>query len=151
MAKTYQMNAFAQFGNTMSGLIIRLGVGPAGMRLLRTRGRKSGLQRTTPVYLIRYQDSWWLVSPYGGVGWVHNVRASGEAELLRGSKIERVRLAEAAAEEAAPVLRAYLKQAKLVVGPYFDVTPSSPDEAFVTEAARHPVFRVTEASSSPAT
>jgi deazaflavin-dependent oxidoreductase (nitroreductase family) len=148
MAKTYQMNAFGRFGNTMSGLMIRLGVGPAGMHLLRTRGRKTGQPRTNPVYLVEYQGSRQLVAPYGEVGWVHNVRASGEADLLRGSKVERVRLTEETAEEAAPVLRAYLKQGKLIVGPYFDVTPSSPDEEFVTEAARHPVFRVTETSES---
>jgi hypothetical protein len=47
MAKTYQLNGFTQFGNTMSGLVIKLGIGPGGMHLLRTRGRKSGLPRTT--------------------------------------------------------------------------------------------------------
>jgi len=39
---------------------------------------------------------------------------------------------------------------KLVVGPYFDVTPSSPDAAFMAEAPRHPVFLLTgKATSSP--
>lgn len=144
MAKTYRVTSFARFGNTMSELMIRLGVGPAGMHVLRTRGRKTGLPRTTPVNLISYQGSRWLVAPYGPVGWVHNVRAAGEAELLRGSKTERVCLAEAAPQEAAPVLRAYLTQLKMVVGPYFDVTPTSTDAAMVAEAPRHPVFRVTQ-------
>jgi len=142
MAKTYQTNAFTQFGNTMSGLMIRLGVGPAGMHLLLTRGRKTGVLRSNPVNLIQYQGSRWLVAPYGQVGWVHNVRASGEAEVKRGSRAERVGLVEATPEEAAPVLRAYLKQLKLVVGPYFDVTPDSSDKALIAEAPRHPVFRI---------
>jgi deazaflavin-dependent oxidoreductase (nitroreductase family) len=144
MAKTYKVNSFAQFGNTMSELMIRLGIGPGGMHVLRTRGRKTGLRRATPVNLINYQGSRWLVAPYGPVGWVHNVRAAGEAELLRGTKAERVRLAEATPEQAAPVLRTYLKQLKLVVGPYFDVTPTSPDAAIIAEAPRHPVFRVSK-------
>lgn len=142
MAKTYQTNAFTDFGNVMSGLMIKLGVGPAGMHLLRTRGRKTGRLRTTPVNLIKEQGARWLVAPYGEVGWVHNVRAAGEAELLRGPTAERVRLAEATPEDAAPVLRAYLKQLKFVVGPYFDVTPSSSEKAFAAEAPQHPVFRV---------
>ena len=147
MAKTYQMNAFTRFGNTMSAAMIKLGIGPAGLHLLRVRGRKTGLLRTTPVNLIEHQGRRWLVAPYGEVAWVRNVRAAGQAELLRGSTAERIQLREATTEEAVPVLRAYLRQLKLVVGPYFDVSPSSPDAAFVAEAPRHPVFLLTGAVS----
>jgi len=143
MTKTYQMNAFTRFGNTMSAAMTRLGIGPAGMHLLRVRGRKTGLPRTTPVNLIELQGRRWLVAPYGEVAWVRNARAAGQAELLRGSSAERITLREATAEEAAPVLRAYLRQLRFVVGPYFDVTPSSPDAAFAAEAPRHPVFLLT--------
>ncbi len=59
------------------------------MRLLRVRGRKTGLPRTTPVSLIEHEGRRWLVAPYGEVGWVRNARAAGEAELLRGSAVER--------------------------------------------------------------
>jgi deazaflavin-dependent oxidoreductase (nitroreductase family) len=147
MAKTYQMNAFTRFGNTMSAAMIKLGISPAGLHLLRVRGRKTGLLRTTPVNLIEHQGRRWLVAPYGEVAWVRNVRAAGQAELLRGSTAERIQLREATTEEAVPVLRAYLRQLKLVVGPYFDVSPSSPDAAFVAEAPRHPVFLLTGAVS----
>lgn len=71
MAKTYRMNAFARFGNSMSAGLIRLGVGPGGLHLLR---------------------------------------------MLRGRTDEGIHLREATAEEAAPVLRSYLRQLKLVVG-----------------------------------
>jgi deazaflavin-dependent oxidoreductase (nitroreductase family) len=140
MAKTYQVSAFTRFGNTMSAVMIRLGIGPAGMHLLTVRGRKSGLPRTTPVNLIEHQGRRWLVAPYGEVAWVRNARAAGEVELRRAGTVERARVREAAAEEAVPVLRSYLRQLRLVVGPYFDVTPSSPDAAFAAEAPRHPVF-----------
>jgi hypothetical protein len=43
---------------------------------------------------------------------------------------------------AVPVLRFYLRRLKLMVGPYFDVTPSDPDPAFAAEAPRHPVFLI---------
>jgi len=145
MARTYRMSAFTRFGNTMSAAMIRLGIGPAGMHLLTVRGRKSGLPRTTPVNLIEYQGRW-LVAPYGEVSWVRNVRAAGEVELRRAGTAERCLAREATAEEAVPVLRSYLRQLRLVAGPYFDVTPSSPDAAFAAEAPRHPVFLLTRPS-----
>jgi deazaflavin-dependent oxidoreductase (nitroreductase family) len=143
MAKAYRMNGFTRLGNALSAAMIRLGIGPAGMHLLRVRGRKTGLPRTTPVNLVEYGGRRWLVAPYGEVAWVRNARAAGEAELLRGSAVERARLREATAEEAAPVLRSYLRQLRLVVGSYFDVTPASSDAAFAAEASRHPVFQLT--------
>jgi deazaflavin-dependent oxidoreductase (nitroreductase family) len=146
MAKTYRMNAFSRFGNTMSAAMISLGIGPAGMHLLTVRGRKSGLPRTTPVNLIEHHGHRWLVAPYGEVAWVRNARAAGEVELRRARTAERCLAREASAEEAVPVLRSYLRQLRLVVGPYFDVTPSSPDAAFAAEAPRHPVFLLTRPS-----
>src|SRR5579875_1042991 len=117
MAKTYQVNAFARFGNTVTAAMIRLGIAPAGMYLLTVRGRKSGLPRTVPVNLIQHQGHRWLVAPYGEVAWVRNARAAGEVELRRGSTAERAQVREVSAGEAAPVLRSYLRRARLVVGP----------------------------------
>lgn len=54
---------------------------------------------------------------------------------------------EVAPTAAAPVLGRYLQQVR-VVRPFFDVTPTSPLEAFEGEAPRHPVFRLTTNSSS---
>jgi deazaflavin-dependent oxidoreductase (nitroreductase family) len=145
MAKSYQMSAFTRFGNTMAAAMIRLGIAPSGMHLLTVRGRKSGLPRTTPVNLIEHQGRRWLVAPYGEVAWVRNARAAGEVQLRRAGAVERAAVRAASAEEAAPVLRSYLRQLRLVVGPYFDVTASSPDAAFAAEAPRHPVFLLTRA------
>lgn len=83
------------------------------------------------------------MAPYGEVAWVRNVREAGQVELRRGTATEGYLASEATAEEAAPVLRSYLRQLKLLVGPYFDATPSSPDAAFAAEASRHPVFLLT--------
>ena len=57
------MNAFTRFGNTMTSAMIRLGIGPAGMRLLMVRGHKSRLPRTTPVNVIEHQGRRWPVAP----------------------------------------------------------------------------------------
>jgi deazaflavin-dependent oxidoreductase (nitroreductase family) len=143
MAKTYRVSALARFGNLMSTGLIKLGLGPAGMHLLTVRGRKSGRSRTTPVNVIEYAGGRWLVAPYGEVEWVRNARAAGEVTLRRGRTVQRAHVREASPEEAAPVLRSYLTQLKLVVGPYFDVTPSDPETSFAAEAPRHPVFAVT--------
>jgi deazaflavin-dependent oxidoreductase (nitroreductase family) len=146
MAKTYRTNAFTRFGNTMAAAMIRLGIGPAGMHLLTARGRTSGLPRTIPLNVIDQLDRRWLVAPYGQVGWVRNVRAAGEVELRRGGSAQRWLASEATSAEAVPVLRAYLRRFGRIVGAYFDVTPSSPDDAFAAEAPRHPVFLLTRPS-----
>ena len=143
MAKTYQMNAFTRFGNTMTEAMVKLGIAPAGMHLLTVRGRKTGLPRTVPVNLTEHQGHRWLVAPYGEVAWVRNARAAGEVELRRAGTTERAQVREASPEEAAPVLRSYLRRLRLVVGPYFDVTPASPDASFAAEAPCHPVFLLT--------
>ena len=57
------MNAFTRFGNTMTSAMIRLVIGPAGMRLLMVRGHKSRLPRTTPVNVIEHQGRRWPVDP----------------------------------------------------------------------------------------
>jgi methylthioribose-1-phosphate isomerase len=89
----------------------------------------------------------WLVAPYGEVGWVRNARAAGEVEISRARRSETMGIEEVASEQAAPVLKQYLKSAP-VARPFFDVTPKSPLDEFVTEASRHPVFRLTAKASS---
>lgn len=145
MAKAYRLGAFGRFGNLMTAGMIKAGLGPAGLHLLTVRGRTSGLPRTTPVNLIEYDGRRWLVAPYGNVGWVRNARAAGRVELRRGRTVQQVGVREAGAGEAGPVLRSYLRRLKLVVGPYFDVSPADPDTAFAAEAPRHPVFLITGA------
>ena len=116
--------------------------------VLAVRGRKTGRRYETPVTLIEDGDRW-LVAPYGEVNWVRNARAAGEVELTRASRIETLGIEEAAAEQAAPVLKRYLKQVA-VVRPYFDVRPDSSIEAFTSEAPRQPVFRLTPRASGAA-
>lgn len=62
-------------------------------------------------------------------------------ELKRALKTERVQVEEVGAEEAAPVLREYLRTTP-IVKPYFDADADSLLDAFAAEAGRHPVFRL---------
>ncbi len=74
---------------------------------------------------------------------MRNARAAGRVTLRRGRQSETVTIVELGPQESAPVLKEYLKRVP-TVRPYFDATPDSPLEAFVAEAARHPVFRISE-------
>jgi deazaflavin-dependent oxidoreductase (nitroreductase family) len=141
VAENYQATATTRFVNRMMTALLRLGLGPKRNRLLTTRGRKSGRLHTTPVSLVIDARQRWLVAPYGAVGWVRNVRANGEAHLRRGRRTERVRLHEADPHIAAPVLKRYLEQER-IVRPYFDVAPDADLAEFTAEANRHPVFSI---------
>lgn len=133
------MTATRRFGNRMMAGLLLIGIGPKSNYLLSTQGRKTGRRHTTPVSLLIDDGQRWLVAPYGAVGWVHNVRANGQAALRRGRRIERVEAVEVDADVAAPVLKRYLHRER-IVRPYFDVSPDADLAAFAAEANRHPVF-----------
>jgi deazaflavin-dependent oxidoreductase (nitroreductase family) len=143
MTKTYRPGIGAKMANRMLTTQLRKGRGPSFMRLLTVTGRRSGQPRSTPVVPVEDDDGRrWLVAPFGEVGWVRNLRASGQATLTRGDVSEAFAAREVPPAEAVPVLRRYLamKPAGRFVRKYFDVTPDASDEAFAAEAPEHPVF-----------
>jgi deazaflavin-dependent oxidoreductase (nitroreductase family) len=123
--------------------MLRVGVGPKSSYLLTTTGRKTGQPRTTPVILVEADGQRWLVSPYGQVGWVRNVRAVPEVSLRRGRTTQALYAREVAADTAGPVLKSYVRQVK-VTAPFFDAKVDDPTPSFIAEASRHPVFQLTE-------
>ena len=141
MARAFRMSRVERVNNAVFRRLIGLGISPGGASLLTVTGRRSGRPRSTPVNPIEQDGTRWLVAPYGAVGWVRNVRASGEVELSHGRHSQRFRATEVEAEEAAPVLRAYVRKLR-VVRPYFNARPDDPLDAFTAEAKRHPVFRL---------
>jgi len=143
MARAYKLGPLRKSVNVLIRTLLGLGVPAAGKGsvLLTTKGRKSGEDRTTPVNVVEVGGDRWLVSPYGQVGWVHNLRTEAVARLRRGGKRETWEVEEADAATAAPVLQAYVRQIP-VTAPYFDAKSSGPVEAFAAEADRHPVFRL---------
>ncbi|MER6798801.1 nitroreductase/quinone reductase family protein [Amycolatopsis mediterranei] len=104
-------------------------------------GGRTGAPPTTPVNVVEAAGDRWLVSPYGRVGWVHNLRADATARLWRGDTRQTWEVEEADAATAGPVLRAYVRKLP-VTAPFFDAKPGDPAEAFAAEADRHPVFRL---------
>lgn len=103
----------------MIGGLTRLGLAGRTSRVLTTVGRRSGLPRSVPVNLVVNDRGRCIVSPYGEMAWVHNVRADHAATLSRGGKEERISLVEVAAEEAGAVLQQYWAENK-IARPYFD-------------------------------
>ena len=117
------------------------------MRLLTVRGRVTGEPHATPVVPVMQNGDAWVVSPYGEVDWVRNVRRAGQLELRRGEQRTLYEARELDAREATPVLRAYLSMpTHWVVRRHFDITKRSSDDAIAAEADQHPVFALTPIS-----
>lgn len=124
--------------------LLRMGAPMGPLRLLETTGRRSGQLRSTPVAITRHDGTTWLVSPFGDVHWVHNVRAVPEARLRSRRRHQPVRLVEVDGDTAAPVLAAFRREYGRVpfIRPAFVADHRSDVAAFHREADRHPVFRI---------
>src|SRR6202042_737827 len=94
MARTYRLGPFRQGLNSLMTSLIRAGLGGPSNYLLTTVGRRTGRMRTTPITVLENADGRWLVSPYGNVGWVYNVRANPEITLQRGNRTETLQAEE---------------------------------------------------------
>ena len=145
MAKTYRLGPARRVVNVLMTPLIRLGVGGRSTYLLTTTGQRTGMQRTTPVILVESAEARWLVSPYGVVAWVHNVRATPQVTLRHGKSVETLRAVEVDSAAAGPVLKRYVSNVR-VTAPFFDAKPDDPVEKFIEEAPRHPVFKLSPGS-----
>src|SRR5713101_3560299 len=98
MAARYRLGLGRRAVNRVIRALLRLGLGPAGTYLLTVAGQRSGAPRSTPVTLVEDGGRRWLVSPYGEVAWVRNLRAAGKASLARGARTEAIVVREINAE-----------------------------------------------------
>ena len=141
---------YARFYNPIVSFLLRLGMPIGPQALLTVRGRNSGLPRTTPVALNPHEAGWLLVSVYGPVDWVKNLRAAGEAVVTKRRRTFQVTSQELPVEQAGPIVRDLLASlspiVRPVIGAYFTTDPSAPIEAWQEEARKHPVFILTPAS-----
>lgn len=141
MARRYAVTARVRAVNTLIGFLNRLGLTGTLNHTLITLGRTSRKARSTPITLAALDGRRYLVAPYGPVGWVHNIRATGIATLSRAGHDEAITVRELLAPEAAPVLHHYYRTVK-ITRPYFEV-PDDPSVAdFIPIASHHPVFRI---------
>jgi deazaflavin-dependent oxidoreductase (nitroreductase family) len=127
-------------GNAIVSVLARAGIGP--IYLLTTRGRKTGRLHTNPVVPVDHEGKRWLVAPYGAVSWVQNARDAGRVSLRHGRETREYKIREAQPDEAAPVLKRYVRVATKTRA-CFEASKDSPVEDFVAEADRHPVFELT--------
>lgn len=131
-----------KFFNRAMGTLVGWGLGPAHMRLLEVRGRKSGKLYTTPVDLLELDAKRYLVAPRGRTQWVRNAEAAGEIVLKRGGTRQSFRLRAIPEPERAPILKAYLDNFTAEVQRYFAVQAGSPAEQFAAVAANYPAFEL---------
>jgi deazaflavin-dependent oxidoreductase (nitroreductase family) len=136
-----RLTASDRAGDALMKVLLRVGLAPRHMYLLTVPGRRTGTLYSTPVILVERADGRYLVAPYGERAWVKNARAAGAVQLSRGRRPERSSITALGPDQAAPILRDYLRVAT-APRPYFDAGPDSPVEAFRAEADRHPVFRL---------
>ena len=130
------------FNRVVAGLT-RGGVSVAGSRVLEVPGRKSGEPRRTPVNLMTFEGTRYLVAARGHTQWVRNLRASGQGRLLVGRRAEPFSAVELSDEEKPALLRAYLERWKWEVGQFFGgVGPDASEEELRRIGPDHPVFRL---------
>ena len=84
--------------------------------MLEVKGRKSGEWPQTPVNLLRYGYTDYLIAPRGHTQWVKNLRVSPQGRLRVGRRTEPLTGFDFADNEKPPLLRAYLKKLKFEVG-----------------------------------
>jgi deazaflavin-dependent oxidoreductase (nitroreductase family) len=129
--------------NPAVATLTRAGVSVLGSRVLRVRGRKSGVWRETPVNLLELDGQHYLVAPRGETQWVRNLRASGAGELRVGRRTQAFTALEVHDDEKVAVLRAYLKRWRWELGVFFGgVGPESSEAVLRAEGQHHPVFRL---------
>ena len=130
--------------NRIVARLTKLGLSLMGSRVLSVRGRKTGEWRSTPVNLLVLDGQRYLVAPRGHTQWVKNLRATNEARLQLGRKVETFRAEEIADADKTPMLRLYLKKWAWEVGTFFsgDVTKNSPEETLHHIAPGVPVFKI---------
>jgi len=151
---------FLRLANPLARRMIPAGV-PTGAPniLLIVRGRRSGIERTTPVGMLDFDGRWYVQASYGAAGWARNLRAAGEATVIHpGGRRSPVHAVEVPPDEAAAILRRALepyRQFHLVrrllgsrVRPpvallrRYRIRVDDTPEDYFAEAQRHPLFEL---------
>jgi hypothetical protein len=148
-ARAFQRPTFVErLLNRGIGALVGLGIGPAHMRVLAVRGRKSGRLYSLPVDLLSEGGRLYLVAPRGYTEWARNAEVAGEVTLRRGGRADRYRLRTLGDAEKPPILKAYLDGFRREVQRYFPVPAGSPPEAFIPLTPRYPAFELTPESGA---
>ena len=103
--RSTRIPAWVPFFNYIAKPLLAAGVPMGPDVLLTIRGRNSGLLRTTPVTIAENSGRRGLISPFGEVNWVRNLRAAGRATITAGRRREEVTAIELGPTEAAEFIR----------------------------------------------
>jgi deazaflavin-dependent oxidoreductase (nitroreductase family) len=143
-------------------LVTRLPAGPNV--LLTVRGRKTGLPRSFPVAFLDLGERGLLQAASRDTDWVHNLRATEEAVILRDGRAEGFEATELGAEAGGRLLRDLLapfprsRLVRAVVGPadrppvavlrYFRLRIGDTLDQCIGTARRQPLFELRQPRSS---
>lgn len=139
MARIYVVTKGTRRVNALTSWLARRGLGK--QVVLTTTGRKSGEPHSVPVSPLDTRGTGYIVSPYGEVEWVRNVRADRNVRLRHGRNDRRVTLAEVPVARRGILLHQYWSEQR-ITRPYFDVPRDPKPEDFAVVAESHPVFKV---------
>ncbi len=143
IGKKYRHTMGLRVGNGLLTRLVRGGIGPKAMRLVTVRGRTTGKEYSTPIWLVEQADGRYWVAVFGETNTVRNARAAGRVTLSRGAVRDDVRLREVPVSERVPFLRARIGlSGSQMLRPYFDATPQSSDADFAAIAPEHTVFKL---------
>ncbi len=135
-------NWIARMLNRLWAAVVSLGVASDDYVTLEVTGRKSGRIVSFPLVMVVVSGERYLVSMLGeNAQWVRNVRASSGKAVLRSGGREDVQLEEVAADQRAPILKAYL-QIATGARPHVPVDKDAPLAEFEKIAPTFPVFRL---------
>jgi hypothetical protein len=125
--------------NTIFARFVRWGIIP-GAHLISVPGRKSGIMRTTPVFVLKHEGQRWLVAGFEQSDWPKNLRAAGWCLLIHDRGEEPVTMVEVTdSETCAQILQAFTRRAR-GASRGLKIKPGSSLEAFAAIAPQHPVF-----------
>jgi deazaflavin-dependent oxidoreductase (nitroreductase family) len=144
-ARSSRVPSWVPFFNPIATLLLPAGVPMGPDVLITVRGRKSGLPHTTPVTICENSGRRGLISPFGEVNWVRNLRAAGRATITVGRRQEEVTAVELGPTEAAEFIRDVLAPhaRRTRLGSWFVRTIDKIDIDNPVEAAEgRPVFEL---------
>lgn len=138
MAKEYRVTPGKRFVSWLMARAAGLGLGT--FTVITTVGKRSGEPRSVTVSPIADDEGEYLVSPYGEVSWVHNVRANPVVGMRRGGSERPVELVEVTGQRPDLVRRYYERES---FARQFMALPDEPtDGDFVRFGEHFPVFRI---------
>ncbi|WP_395311366.1 nitroreductase/quinone reductase family protein [Mycobacterium sp. AMU20-3851] len=138
-----QPNRAARTFNAAVRHLAELGIGIAGSRALRVRGRTTGRWRSVVVNVLTVDGHDYVVSPRGNTQWVRNARAAGGVQTGPRWRRRDVRIREIADADKPELISRYLDRWYWQVkGHAGGLTPSSTESEVKRIAASIPVFEL---------